>query len=163
MSMQRWLGWALLWGAICLLPANDQAQYQSPYSPGPCSPYLNLLRGGGSLTSNYYGLVRPQLDFQQGITQLQRQVQYGQQNALVQTIDTGVVTGLYAGFQTQGAYFRGAYFHPFGVVNTGLPGQSASGQPRAGMPGLNTPGFYSTPSTAYPNLPASSTTKPPGQ
>jgi hypothetical protein len=34
------------------------------------SPYLNLLRRGNSTLSNYYGLVRPELDFRRADTQL---------------------------------------------------------------------------------------------
>jgi hypothetical protein len=35
------------------------------------SPYLNLLRGGNSTLANYYGLVRPELDFRRANSQLQ--------------------------------------------------------------------------------------------
>jgi hypothetical protein len=40
------------------------------------SPYLNLLRRGNSTLSNYYGLVRPELDFRRADTQLRHG--YGQ-------------------------------------------------------------------------------------
>jgi hypothetical protein len=43
------------------------------------SPYLNLLRGGSSPVNNYYGLVRPQIDFSQSIQNLQGQVTSNQQ------------------------------------------------------------------------------------
>jgi len=161
MNTQRWLGLAALIGMLALGPGKVQAQYQGPYSSPVYSPYLNLFRSGGSITSNYYGLVRPQLDAQASLNQLQRQIQYGNQSALVQTVDPGVVTGQLAGFQTQAVYFRGAYFHQFGVQGASLPGSATSGQQRFGTAGLNTPGFYSTPSAGLPALPT--TTRPPGQ
>jgi hypothetical protein len=43
------------------------------------SPYLNLLRGGSSPVNNYYGLVRPQIDFSQSIQNLQGQIASNQQ------------------------------------------------------------------------------------
>jgi hypothetical protein len=43
------------------------------------SPYLNLLRSGSSPVNNYYGLVRPQIDFNQSIQNLQGQVTSNQQ------------------------------------------------------------------------------------
>ena len=38
------------------------------------SPYMNLFRRGSSVAVNYYGLVRPALDFQGAINNLQQQV-----------------------------------------------------------------------------------------
>jgi hypothetical protein len=160
MNNLRWLGLAALVGLLGWAPARVQAQYQSPI--GGYSPYLNLLRGGSSLTSNYYGIVRPQLGFDAGLQQLQRQVQYGQQSLYIQTYDPGVVTGVVAGFQTQGSYFRGANSHPFGLVNASLPG-TASSQQRSLLPGLNTPGFYSTQTLGTPPTTPPTTPKPPGQ
>jgi hypothetical protein len=158
----RWIGLAVLAGWLGVLPGNLWAQYQiSPYS-SPYSPYLNLLRSGGSVTSNYYGLVRPQIQNDANLQQLQRQIQVGQQNAVVQTVDTGVITGQLAGFQTQGAYFRGAGFRQFGLVNAPLSGTGYS----PGQRGLNTPGFYNAVGPGLPTtLPATTpgtATKPPG-
>lgn len=42
-----------------------------PASRPTFSPYLNLLRDGNPV-NNYYGLVRPQQDFQQNLDQVQR-------------------------------------------------------------------------------------------
>jgi len=57
------------WAAIVAVPAD--AQYRDPrsprnqYTPRPTvSPYLNLLRDGGSAGFNYQTLVRPELQFQ---------------------------------------------------------------------------------------------------
>jgi hypothetical protein len=49
-------------------------QYRPAYSP-----YLNLLRSGSSPAVNYYGLVRPQLNFINSIGMLQQQVSSDQQ------------------------------------------------------------------------------------
>ncbi len=49
------------------------ARAQVPYNRPPYSPYLNLLRSGNPAI-NYYGLVRPQIDFRNSITGLQNQV-----------------------------------------------------------------------------------------
>src|ERR1700678_234592 len=47
----------------------------APLNQSPAfSPYLNLNRGGTSAAINYYGLVRPQIDFQNSINNLQQQV-----------------------------------------------------------------------------------------
>lgn len=54
-------------------PGNPQ-----PYRPA-FSPYLNLLRGGTSTAVNYYGIVRPQLNFGNSINNLQQQTANEQQ------------------------------------------------------------------------------------
>jgi hypothetical protein len=43
------------------------------------SPYLNLNRTGGTAAQNYFGLVRPELDFRQGLQNLNQQATYNQQ------------------------------------------------------------------------------------
>lgn len=48
----------------------------------PFSPYLNLLRQGGSTTLNYYGLVRPEIQTRNAVMGLQQQVN-ANQNLLV--------------------------------------------------------------------------------
>ncbi len=62
--------------AVSLAWANDasaqQAGYRprgvsNPYRQPAVSPYLNLLRNGGSVASNYYNLVRPQQEFRRGM------------------------------------------------------------------------------------------------
>jgi hypothetical protein len=73
---------------------SEQAQGQAPYNPSrgagfggsssfgrpafgqsrpAFSPYLNLLRGGNSTLQNYYGLVRPEQNFRQADSILQRE------------------------------------------------------------------------------------------
>ncbi len=46
----------------------------APNLPPPYSPYLNLLRNGNPTYINYYGLVRPEVDFRNGINNLQQGV-----------------------------------------------------------------------------------------
>ena len=46
----------------------------APVSPAVYSPYLNLLRNGNPTYINYYGLVRPELDFRSQIYGLQQGV-----------------------------------------------------------------------------------------
>jgi hypothetical protein len=86
----------------------------STYNPA-VSPYLNLLRPGGSTFSNYYGFVVPQLDTQRAVNQLnqgivnnhqninglQQQLQANQQGQQTQT-DTGNKP---VGFMTHTRYF----------------------------------------------------------
>jgi hypothetical protein len=59
-------------------PARAQYPVNSRGVPGytspPVSPYINLLRSGSNPAINYYGLVRPQFQFQNSITGLQQQV-----------------------------------------------------------------------------------------
>jgi hypothetical protein len=64
----------------------------NPSSRPPVSPYINLLRGGSSGGVNYYGLVRPEIEFRSGIQRNQQQIAAGQQS----------VTELTAGLSTTG-------------------------------------------------------------
>src|SRR5262249_19013880 len=68
-------------GALALMigfpSARALGQY-NPYRPAGTlppaySPYLNLLRGGNSFATNYYGLVRPEIGFRNQILGLQQQ------------------------------------------------------------------------------------------
>ena len=67
----------LLLSAVALVGlsplAAGQASAQAPGAAPGVSPYLNLLRQGNSQALNYYGLVRPQVEFRSGIQQLQQQ------------------------------------------------------------------------------------------
>src|SRR5262245_20324517 len=50
------------------------AQAPLPYQTPPVSPYLSLFRQGSPPGVNYYNLVRPQIEFNSSIQQLQQQV-----------------------------------------------------------------------------------------
>ncbi len=76
------------------------------YSRPTYSPYLNLTRGGNP-AFNYYGLVRPELDFRRAITDIQ-----GQFNAFggagpTGTEEGGTVTGHRVLFDNLSHYYAG--------------------------------------------------------
>ncbi|MBI3411671.1 MAG: hypothetical protein HY040_25355 [Planctomycetes bacterium] len=84
--MNRWRFAFVAVLGLWALPSLAQAQprlgsYQRPQvNPNPTfSPYLNLVRGGAGGVANtaidYYGIVRPQLDFRNNVTTLQQQLQ----------------------------------------------------------------------------------------
>jgi hypothetical protein len=69
-----------------LVSGEVQAQFGPPptrgipsYNIPTYSPYLNLTRRGGTAGQNYFGLVRPELDFRQNLQALNQQVTYNQQ------------------------------------------------------------------------------------
>jgi hypothetical protein len=91
----------------CLGAGEARAQYTMGRPPGPLpvaspvySPYLNLLRPNASLVQNYYGLVRPELEFRSAVYGLQQDlVAVGQASAPVAVDPT---TGLpYTGHATR--------------------------------------------------------------
>lgn len=90
-----------------ILASADSARAQ-PGAPRPTfSPYLNLTRPGGTPALNYYGLVRPELQFRQSIQGLQGAVSANQQMiGDLQTGGTGLpVTGHATQFLNYGGYF----------------------------------------------------------
>lgn len=91
--------------------------YQRP----TVSPYLNLLRGG-SPTLNYFGIVRPEVQFGQAIGGLQNSVTANQQaiGGLENEVEGVPITGHPTQFLNYGGYF-GAY-----SLNRGFGRQSGS-------------------------------------
>jgi hypothetical protein len=79
-----------------------RGQTQPP--PG-YSPYLNLIRPGNP-GANYYGLVRPQVEFRAGLQQLERNT-IALQSGLSQMTSTDNSTGHTAGFMYYGGYYPG--------------------------------------------------------
>jgi hypothetical protein len=113
--------------ALCALAlAAAPGLAQPGFSPGQfgpantpaVSPYLNLLRPSGTAGFNYYGLVRPQMEFRNGIQDLQFQQQaLGGQAAPIDPQSgflTTPGTGHAATFLYTGGYYSGIY--------TGRPG-----------------------------------------
>jgi hypothetical protein len=99
-------------GLLAALAPSAQAQYPysrpatSPYQQPAFNPYLNLLRPGGNAFTNYYGFVRPQLDFAADIGQLGQQQALIQQNVTALDQTTGqLVTGVRSTFMTHRRYF----------------------------------------------------------
>src|SRR5262249_16465841 len=69
------LRWLRLILAAGVLTSGSVAPAQAPGAPRPAySPYLNLARPGNA-ANNYYGLVRPEIEFRNSISGLQ--TQYG--------------------------------------------------------------------------------------
>lgn len=97
--------------------------------PPTYSPYLNLLRGG-SPAINYYGLVRPEIQFRQGLQNLAGNVAQNAQD--IGTLEAGVggvsPTGHPTMFMNYGSYFM-----------NGSAG--ANTMPRFGASSFNQPNF----------------------
>jgi len=104
---------------------GNVSQAQPPGRPGTMpnlppaySPYLNLTRGGGTAAQNYYGLVRPELDFRSAVLGLQNQITQTQLG-ISQQVDpqTGFpVTGHTAVFLNTGGYFMNLSGGPGGTA-----------------------------------------------
>jgi hypothetical protein len=136
--------------ALLLVGASD-AQAQFPVRPQPpgslpqtqpvFSPYLNLLRRDNPGAVNYYGLVRPEIEFRNSLQGIQQQVTLNRL-ALNQQIDptTGLpATGHSAYFLNLGGYFMN-------LTGTGTGTSQAFGATsmrgvggQAGAPTLNQP------------------------
>jgi hypothetical protein len=87
-------------------PQNNAWGGMVPPTPPAFSPYLNLNRQGASPAVNYYGLVRPQLQFRNAIQGLQSQTT--QVNPFVQATaaDQTLITGHQFGFMNSRMYFQ---------------------------------------------------------
>jgi hypothetical protein len=111
------LALAGLLGAAHSAPA--QYPYNNPYNRPYVSPYINLLRAGSSPGVNYYGIVRPEVEFRSGINQLQQQTQLNQQliTGLTGANPGPLTTGHPVGFQNHLTYFQ----------NLGAGGQGGTG------------------------------------
>jgi hypothetical protein len=62
----------------------------NPANRPAVSPYINLLRGGSSAGVNYYGLVKPEIEFRSGIMRNQQQIIANQQS--YSELTTGLLT-----------------------------------------------------------------------
>jgi hypothetical protein len=122
--------------ALLALIANEAAAQGPAFRPGPSgnsymptdspavSPYLNLLRSGSSTAVNYYGLVRPAIDTQASINNLQQQV--GGLSAPGSGMGSSgelpaLVTGSSVRFMSTGNYFLS------GIQPGNLSGRSTGG------------------------------------
>jgi hypothetical protein len=121
--------------------------YSNPYARPTVSPYLNLLRPGGTPAINYYGLVRPQFEFRATAQALQGQINQERQILNSETAAPGSdyplpPTGHGARFMSYAGYFG----NPGGLGGGGLrnPGRSAA-NPLTNRPGLSGP-------TSRPNV-----------
>lgn len=101
---------ALVGSILVAETARAQGVYLQPRGPNPylrpaVSPYLNMFRGG-STAINYYGLVQPQVQGAQAITQLEQRVltPLGS-GAGFEEGAAGQMGGGHAFFQNHGAFF----------------------------------------------------------
>jgi hypothetical protein len=136
--------------ALALTAGFAGAQPPMPYQTPTVSPYLNLLRPGAPTALNYYNLVRPQVEFNNAVQQLQSQVGYNRQalsdlqQGATRTNSTLPATGFIPQFQTQRSYFL--TYSGGGMISSGVGGgqipnrASGGGNPRAmGVPALGSP------------------------
>jgi hypothetical protein len=136
--MRRLLSLAVVLGAAWA--AEGRATAQAPFGrpPGPApvlppvySPYLNLLRRDNSTVQNYYGLVRPEIEFRGAVAGLQQQITAVGQEA---TTAIDAATGLpYTGHPTQ---FLNTSHYFLNRGGQGLPAAPAApaAPPRAALP-----------------------------
>ncbi len=128
-------------GVLSLLAGTSQAQVVrprggpigvAPYQGPAVSPYVNLTRSGSPAGVNYYGLVRPQIEFSNSIQQLQQDVATNRE-AVLTTSEAEAnlpTTGHATGFMTQAKYF-----------NTIRPGTTSGGALPAQTLPRTTPGL----------------------
>lgn len=107
--MRRVLWLTALSLGLCSGSAAAQGFYPGGALPGnrpAYSPYLNLLRRDQPLVSNYYGLVRPEINLRNSIGQLEtQQTITGNEQAALQNSLTLPPTGHASRFQTHSKYF----------------------------------------------------------
>jgi hypothetical protein len=131
MVLRRLLFGVGLWWAFQGAPLWAQSALARPLGlPKPVvSPYLDLLRRGGSPAFNYLTLVRPELDTQKALGQLNTQILQATSPQVAGHAYEGdtTTTGHPFGFQTQRRYF----------MNFGSGGSSGGG--RASAPQRATP------------------------
>jgi hypothetical protein len=85
--------------------AQPPRPIQEPFRKPGYSPYLNLSRSGGNAAQNYYGLVRPELEFRKGVNQLRLDTQAIAAEQAAPTRDVEMATGHTTGFMTHLRYF----------------------------------------------------------
>jgi hypothetical protein len=128
MTIKRVLLGLGLWLALGA-PSLWAQGFRAPAQPQPAvSPYMNLLRQGNSPAFNYLTLVRPELDANKAIDQLNNQVLQYSANPPAATGAGELTTGHAFGFQTQRRYFqtvggRGGVGGGGGGVGGGAVGQ----------------------------------------
>ena len=104
------------------------------YKPPAVSPYLNLLRPGDPAI-NYFGLVRPQQDFRNGIQGLNTAFGAVQSQAVLQEgQEFPLGTGHASNYMTQGKFFMTRGSRVFGPGTAGMrPGAGSSAVSQQGI------------------------------
>ncbi|MBA4064124.1 MAG: hypothetical protein C0501_10505 [Isosphaera sp.] len=134
-------------GVVLLAVLAGPAAAQPPIPGGPrqpqrpaFSPYLNLFRPGASVTQNYFGLVRPEIQARQAIQDLNRNVLMNQE--MIQSLDDSITglselpqTGFVPQFGARGPFSTGGgpYFST-GPGSGGPVGGLAAGRGPAVQP-----------------------------
>ncbi|MBL8799704.1 MAG: hypothetical protein JNM56_37830 [Planctomycetia bacterium] len=120
--MKRYLP-ILLLTIVAWCEAGQSASAQSPVNPitrPTFSPYLNLLRRDNNPAINYYGLVRPEIEFRNSMNQVQQQLNSVQSTQIQNEAALGALaTGHRTQFQSYGHYFPAK-----GGAGAGGPGRS---------------------------------------
>jgi len=107
-------------------PLWAQALPLNPALRPAVSPYINLTRQGASGGVNYYGLVRPDIQFRSGILQNQQEIATSQQ-AIANLGATPLTTGHHVGFMTQWRYFMNTNVGaPVSAFRRTLPAQTTT-------------------------------------
>jgi hypothetical protein len=138
MRNMAWVALACVAASLWLETATAQPPFPGstpgPYTQPAVSPYLNLTRRGSSAGVNYFGLVRPQLEFRNAYRELQQQ-SVNNQFGTAQSSDpqTGLPhTGHTAVFLNTGGYFLnnlgGAGQRTTGTIGQRTPGTTGAGQ-----------------------------------
>jgi hypothetical protein len=124
--------WTTLASLLLLAAVPAVAPAQAPTRPGitpnarpAFSPYLNLARPGAPAGINYYGLVRPEVNFRNSISGLQSDVDANRQLIVTGRAAAGttglLTTGHAATFLNTGGYF---------LNSTGVGGGQGAAAPR---------------------------------
>ena len=130
-------------------PYSRPATTPNPFYQQPFSPYLNLFRQGNSTAFNYYGLVRPQQQFQNNIQQLQQQNTTLQQNiARAEEFQGFVITGNRGQFLNYSKYFLNNSLQQSAAPR---PGQTGAGTRPTGGSSLTQSLAGTTPPKAGPS------------
>jgi hypothetical protein len=106
--------------------AHAQPPRTSYDSQPAVSPYLNLLRPGTNQATNYYGLVRPQIDTRNSIQSLQSQVNDLSAGSSTDAVGTELSTGHAVQFMNTSKYFG----RTASMDKTGRTTQGGSGRPK---------------------------------
>lgn len=125
-----------------------EAQSPLPYQNPAVSPYLSLFRQGTPPAVSYFNIVRPQIDFNSSIQNLQQQTGFNRQsiNDIQQQGGRTTLppTGFVPTFQNYRSYFMtysGGGMGAGGLGGGQIPNRaSGGGNPRAmGVPALGSP------------------------
>ena len=147
---------AITGGSLIVMSGSAKAQ-TSPFNPyggtssnitrPPYSPYLNLLRNGNSAAVNYYGLVRPEIDYRNNLNQINRDVTGLRRDVgnLRQDVQDGSSTVPGTGHGVSFLNTRGYFFN----LGSASSSSGSSGTRSSSTSTATTPNRGATPPTGY--------------